>query len=57
VYVWFLRFADEAVHARHVQALERSPAWRDRAAPELGRRLKGPPQVLRLAPTDRSALR
>ena len=56
VFAWFARFADEAAHARYREALVAQPGWRTLAV-ALARRLQGPPQVLRLAPTPRSRLR
>jgi hypothetical protein len=56
VFAWFARFADVAAHAAYREALVAQPGWRALAV-ALGRRLQGPPQVLRLAPTPRSRLR
>lgn len=56
VFVWFAGFADQAAYERHLTALAQSPRWRE-ALEELARRLKGPPEVRRLAPTARSRLR
>jgi quinol monooxygenase YgiN len=55
-FVWFARFADAGAHAAYRERLVATPEWRARAV-ALGRRLQGPPQVLRLAPTSRSRLR
>lgn len=55
-FAWFARFADVAAHARYREALVAQPGWRALAV-ALARRLQGPPQVLRLAPTPRSRLR
>lgn len=57
VFVSFNVYADEARHARHVDELNRSPAWREELAQELAQRLDGSPEVLRLRPTARSLLR
>jgi hypothetical protein len=56
VFAWFARFADAAAHAAYRERLVSAPDWRARAV-ALARRLQGPPQVLRLAPTPRSRLR
>lgn len=56
VFAWFARFADVAAHAAYREALVAQPGWRALAV-SLARRLQGPPQVLRLAPTPRSCLR
>ena len=56
VLVRVARFADAAAYDRHRAALAASPAWRA-AAEALEGRLRRPVEVLRLAPTDRSALR
>jgi hypothetical protein len=56
VFAWFARFDDTQAHARYREALVGSPGWRALAV-SLARRLQGPPQVLRLAPTSRSRLR
>lgn len=57
VFVWFMRFADQASYERHVAALSGSQRWRNKVAKELARRLKGAPEVLTLSPTSRSHLR
>jgi hypothetical protein len=56
VFAWFARFPDVAAHAAYREALVAQPGWRALAV-ALARRLQGPPQVLRLAPTPRSRLR
>jgi hypothetical protein len=56
VFAWFARFADVAAHAAYRERLVALPEWRTLAV-SLARRLQGPPQVLRLAPTPRSRLR
>ncbi|UHQ20470.1 NIPSNAP family protein [Lysobacter sp. KIS68-7] len=56
VFTWFARFADVGAHAAYREKLVSAPGWRALAV-ALGRRLQGPPQVLRLAPTSRSRLR
>ncbi len=56
VFVWFSRFPDAAAHDRQAAALARSRRWREEVSPQLTRRLKGPPEVLRLSPTARSEL-
>jgi hypothetical protein len=56
VFVWFSTFADPADYERSLAKLARSGEWRtiDEA---LQRKLKGPPEALRLQPTPRSELR
>jgi len=56
VFAWFARFEDMAAYARYREALIGAPGWRALAV-SLARRLQGPPQVLRLAPSSRSRLR
>jgi len=55
VFVWMSMFRDEAEHARHVRALEQSSTWQD-VSEALALYLAGTEEVLRLAPTARSAL-
>jgi NIPSNAP len=57
VLVWFSRFRDEAAYEAQTAALSRSPRWRAVVSEELTRRLKGPPEVLKLSPTARSQVR
>ncbi|WP_147255591.1 hypothetical protein [Streptomyces sp. PT12] len=57
VFVWFARFTDEGHIDDHLDRLRRAERWRDEALPALSERWARPPQRLRLAPTDRSALR
>lgn len=57
VFVWFMRFEDRAAYEHHAAALSRSQRWRGEVSEELARRLKGPPEVLKLSPTARSQLR
>jgi hypothetical protein len=57
VLVWVGTFADRQRGETALRALHASPRWRDAIAPELQRRLKAAPQVLRLEPTARSRLR
>jgi quinol monooxygenase YgiN len=56
-FVWLTVYEDEADHARHVDELERSPAWRDKLSQALAQRLDGSPEVLRRRPTAHSLLR
>ncbi|KGQ18371.1 NIPSNAP family containing protein [Lysobacter dokdonensis DS-58] len=56
VFAWFARFDDATAYARYRETLIGGPGWRAIAV-ALARRLQGPPQVLRLAPTSRSRLR
>jgi quinol monooxygenase YgiN len=51
VFVWFSLFADEAAYDRHIAAFSARAAEVSEA---LGRRLRRPPEVLRLSPTARS---
>jgi quinol monooxygenase YgiN len=55
VFVWFARFDHSAAYDPHAAALDRSPRWRE-CVKEIGQRLGGPPQTLRLAPAARSLL-
>jgi hypothetical protein len=55
VFVSFSVFADPSDHERFVARLAGSSTW-TAIAETLRRRLKGPPEVLRLQPTPRSAL-
>jgi quinol monooxygenase YgiN len=56
VFIWFTRFADEAAHEEHINAL--ASCWQQSGNPgdELDRRLSRGPEVLRLSPTARSLL-
>lgn len=56
VFVWFSRFANPAAYEDYAAALARSPRWRSKVSEELARRLKGPPEMLKLSPTARSQL-
>ena len=57
VFVWFARFGDHAACARFFEAVTHSKRWNQQLLPELQRRLRGKPPLLRLAPTARSLLR
>ncbi|MEO3767147.1 NIPSNAP family protein [Streptomyces sp. B5E4] len=57
VFVWFARFTDEAHLDHHLDRLRRSERWREEVLPTLSERWSRTPQRLRLAPTERSALR
>jgi quinol monooxygenase YgiN len=57
VFVWFTRFADEAAHEQHINALASSWQQSGNLRDELDRRLNRGPEVLRLSPTTRSLLR
>jgi hypothetical protein len=57
VFVAFSGFKDLARYHEHMSALGRNTRWRAEISPALARRIHGPPQVLRLAPTSRSQLR
>ena len=56
VFVWMTVYADEADHARHASALDRSPLWQNRISQALAERLDGGVETLRLRPTARSLL-
>jgi hypothetical protein len=56
VFVWFTRVHDAGAYQAALQRLERSPGYA-RLRPDLTDALERQPQVLRLAPTPRSALR
>ena len=55
-FVWFSRFDDQAAFDRHAAGLARSREW-GKVSKELERRVKGPPEVRKLAPTARSLVR
>jgi quinol monooxygenase YgiN len=55
MFVCMSLFDDEAAHARHIHALERSSLWTD-ARQALAPFLARPEELLRLTPTARSAL-
>ena len=57
IVAWFSRFDSEDAHAVHRERLGETGDWRDRIVPELVKHLIAEPEVLRLAPTARSALR
>lgn len=56
VFVWFSSFPHQVAYEQHVAALAQTQRWRGEILEALTRRLKGPPQVLRLSPTARSRL-
>lgn len=56
VFIWIATFATAEDYARSLTRLEQSREWRETIAPQLTRRLKSPPQVLRLTPAPRSLL-
>ena len=56
VFLWIATFATADDYAKSLARLELSRRWRETLAPELTRRLKSPPQVLRLTPAPRSLL-
>jgi quinol monooxygenase YgiN len=56
VVVAFFRFADAAAHARHETVLANSAAWQGDLLPRLQRHFSRPPEMLRLARTERSLL-
>jgi hypothetical protein len=53
LFVWFTRVDDPAAYAAAMRRLSQRPGF----AAAMGTQLERPPQVLRLAPTPRSALR
>jgi len=57
VFIWFSLFRDQMAYEDHVAGLSRSARWRGEISRELTRRLKRPPEVLKLSPTARSRLR
>lgn len=57
VFVWFTRVADQAAYVRAQARLHTLPAWRGTVAAGLADAEERPPQVLRLVPTPRAALR
>ena len=56
VFLWIAAFASADGYAKSLARLEQSKNWRETIAPELTRRLKSAPQVLRLTPAPRSLL-
>jgi hypothetical protein len=56
VFIWITTFATPERYAKSLAHLEQSRTWRETIAPELKRRLKSAPQVLRLTPAPRSLL-
>jgi hypothetical protein len=57
VFVWFTRVADQAAYTRAQARLHAMPAWRGAVAAGLADAEERPPQILRLDPTPRAALR
>ncbi|MFD5427628.1 NIPSNAP family protein [Streptomyces sp. NPDC127084] len=57
VFVWFARFTDEDHIDHHLNRVRHSERWREEVLPTLSERCARPPQLLRLAPTERSMLR
>ena len=56
VFAWFSSFADQADYDARLVVLAGIPAWKG-VADALRRRMKAPPEILRLQPTRRSQLR
>jgi len=56
VFVWLSHFQDLPAYEDHQASLTRLRRWKDQLWPELTRRLKGKPEVLKLIPTKRSHL-
>ena len=57
VFVWFARFSDAGAHRVCEERLARSPGWTGDLLPTLAGHFAQVAEVLRLAPTARSALR
>jgi hypothetical protein len=57
VFIWFSLFRDQTAYEEHAAALSKSARWRGEVSHELTRRLRKPPEVLKLSPTARSQLR
>jgi hypothetical protein len=57
VFISFAGFGSLTAYHQYMTALGRNSIWRDEVAPALMERLRGRPQILRLAPTSRSQLR
>ena len=57
VFVSFHGFRDLTAYHVHLMSLGRNREWRSEVYPDLMRRIRGRPQILRLAPTSRSQLR
>ncbi|GAA5070728.1 NIPSNAP family protein [Nocardia iowensis] len=57
VFVWFALFDTADQRAEHLDRLAAAPTWTAEVQPELAKRLSGPIERLRLAPTARSLLR
>ena len=56
VFVWFAGFQEEEAYQSHLAELEESKIWMSEIPKFLKKRLKGKPEILRLAPTPRSRL-
>ncbi|MFE9574863.1 NIPSNAP family protein [Nocardia sp. NPDC006044] len=57
VFVWFALFDNAARRAEHFDQLDASQVWGTEVRHELAKRISGPIERLRLAPTARSLLR
>ena len=57
VFAWFSILQDPVAYENYVAALSRSEQWRGEVSKGLARYLKKAPEVLKLSPTARSALR
>jgi hypothetical protein len=57
VFIWFSLFRDQMTYQDHCAALFKSARWRGEVSQEITRRLRKPPEVLKLSPTARSQLR
>jgi quinol monooxygenase YgiN len=56
VFVWFTGFDEEEAHQSHLAELEGSKIWKREISKFLKKRLKGKPEIFRLAPSPRSRL-
>jgi hypothetical protein len=57
VFVWLSGFRDQSAYEEYELARSLSQRWCNEVLPELTRRLKRKPEVLKLSPTERSQLR
>jgi hypothetical protein len=56
VFVWFAGFQDQDAYKSHLTRLRESKLWKEEIETFLKKKIKGKPEVLRLAPTPRSWL-
>ncbi len=57
VFVWFSNFSTQGAYDHHVATRAQSQPWSGEISEALMRRLKAPPEILKLVPTARSRLR